>query len=281
MISVNDQRVLVVKTATIEDITKDVNTLLTGLTDISLAATTDFLYFGSFLPFNQKYFDFSLPNGAAANMKIEIYDGSVWKESQDILDYTELTSAPFGKNGTVQFNLEDDVSFGIIGNSNEISELANYKEIYNKAWVRISFDQAVTFSLRYIGSKFANHADFVGEYPLLRNEALLNAWEDGKTSWKNELIKASEYVIADLKKRRIIVERSQVVEASVLHEPTIHRAAVTVFSGLGVKNYMEEYKNAMNSYLASMDLDKFEQDASGDGQKDRIDSYVSVSRASR
>ena len=281
MISINDQRVLIVKPAGIDDITKDVNQLLSGTAQISLAATTDYIYFGSFLPFNQKYFDFSLGNGTVASLKIEVYDGSVWQQSQDIIDYTENLGAPFSRSGTVQFNVEDDESYGVIGNSDEIPELSNYKEIYSKSWVRFSFDQDVTFSLRYIGSKFASHADFVGEYPLLRNEALLNAWEENKTTWKNELIKASEYVIQDLKKRKIIVERSQVVEASVLFEPTIHRAAMTVFSGLGVKNYMEEYKNASESYLSSMDLDKFEQDANGNGQKDRFEQFVSTSRASR
>lgn len=280
MISNNDQRVLVDNAGTFTDLTKEVSSYTAGLASVTLGVG-DFLYFGSFLPFNQKYLELSPGSTASASLTIELWDGANWKVCADVLDYTELLGKPLGKSGTLQFNKVDEDNWGLESRSTDVPALAGAPEIYGKYWLRLSLSSAASLGLKYVGSMFASHDDFVGEYPFLRNANLINAWKDGKTDWKAELVKASEYVIADLKKRNIIIERSQVIEQSVLLEPTIHRAAVVIFSGLGVKNYEAEIKMAADGYKRSMDLIKFEQDVNGNGQKERFEQVVTTARATR
>lgn len=280
MISNNDQRVLVDNAGVFEDLTKEVNNFGEGFKAITLDVG-DFLYFGSFLPFNQKYFEFVKGNGTASPLKIEIYDGSVWKECLDILDYTELSGKPLGKSGVLQFNKVDTDNWSLVSKSSEVTALSGSPEIYSKYWARISIAAASSLSIKYIGSKFARHDELLGEYPALGSPTLLESWAEGKQDWKEQLITASEYVIADLKKRGIITERSQVIEQSVLLEPTIHKAAQIIFNGLGSRNYAEEIKDAQGFYKSAMNMEKFEQDANGSGQKERFEQVVSTSRASR
>lgn len=280
MISNNDQRILVDNAGTISDFTKEVNAYNGGVASISLSPG-DFIYFGSFLPFNQKYFDLSTVSNAVTTLKVEIYDGAAWKQCFDLLDYTEIADIPLGRSGTIQFNKVDDDGWGLITRSTEIAELASFHEIYGKYWARFSLADAAAVDIKYIGSLFGGHSDLVDEYPMLSNLMLIDSWEAGKTDWLEQMIKASEYVIADLKKRGIIFERSQVIEQSVLLEPTIHKAAQIIFNGLGAKNYAEEISEAKELYKSSMNMDKFEQDTNASGQKERFEQAVSTSRARR
>ena len=280
MISNNDQRVIVDNAGTWSDITKEVNSYRVGSADVSLAVG-DYIYFGSFLPFNNKYFEFVVGNSTASTMALDIYDGSKWVPVVDYLDYTESNGAGLAQNGTLQFNKDIDDCWQIIDRTDRVAAFNGGPLIFGKYWARISFDQPTSLTMRYVGSLFATHEDLIAEYPSLANANLIGSWEEDKEDWLDQMVIASEYVIADLKKRGIIVERSQVVEQSVLMSPTIHRAAQIIFNGLGPKNYAEQLKESARLYTEAMNLKYFEQDVNGDGQKARFESFVDSRRVSR
>ena len=286
MISINDQRVLSYNSGTTAwvDLTKELSDKSTAGTSVTLSST-QFLYLGSFLPFNHKYFRLSAVNAVLAGLTIEVFDGTAWVSTLETFDYTETAGAPFAASGIIQFNKDRDEPWGFISDTSEngyLPEFTNYSAaIYDKFWLRISASTAISMTIDYIGHLFCSDTELFQEYPILSASQILNSWQSGKTDWVDQEIIASEYVLTELKNRNIILERSQVVERAVLVQPAIYATARMIFSGLGAKNYEPEIKLASERYIASMNLTKFEQDANGDGEKDRHEQAITTHRVSR
>ncbi len=285
MISNIDQRVLFYDSSagSFTDITKQVNTYDTGSSALTFDAG-DYLYVGSFYPINHKFFKLTA-NVTVAAPTIEVYGSSQWRSVVDVLDYTELGGASFGQTGILQFTPDQDESWGIVNDTSEepgLTEFTSGPVIYNKYWTRIGFDTpGVSCSISYVGSLFASESDLFAEYSHLRENVLLDSWETGKTDWEEQRVIASEYIVTDLKKRSIIIERSQILDTSILQEPCVHKAAQMIFSGLGPKNYADEIASAATRYGDAINLGKFEVDANANGQKDRGEQTITTRRMTR
>lgn len=285
MISINDQRILHYNSGS--DTWTDYSKKLLKFDDddVSLSiSTSEYLYFGSFLPFNNRSFVISTANASAANLSIETFDGSKWVSVNEIFDYTELSGVPLASSGLIQFTLNRDQAWTFVGDTLDnafLTEFSSGPEIYDKYWLRISSDNSISATIKYIGNILCDEDELLSEYPALSANQLYSSWELNKTDWEEQRILASEYVITDLKRRNIIIERSQVVETSVLKEAAIHKSAEIIYNGLGPRNYAEEIISCGARYKDSMNLNKFEQDESQDGQKDRYEQTISTHRASR
>ncbi len=285
MISNIDQRVLFWddSASSFTDITKEVNTYDTGSASLTFD-TGDYLYIGSFFPINHKFFKITA-NVTAASPTVEVFGASSWDPVVDILDYTESSGTSFAQTGILQFTPDRDESWNMVTDTSEeayLTEFQNGPVIYNKYWIRLSFDTpGVSTDLSYVGSMFANESDVFAEYSHLRSSTLLDMWETGKTDWEEQRVLASEYVVTDLKKRSIIIERSQILDISILQEPCVHKTAAMIFSGLGPKNYESEIENALKRYSNAINLQKFEVDANANGQKDRGEQTITTRRMSR
>lgn len=288
MISNIDQRVLYWDNsiASFTDITKEVNDYKTGTVSLSID-TDDYLYFGSFLPFNHKFFKLSAVNSTISKPIIETFDGIEWDTVVDSIDYTESGGASFGQTGVLQFtpNLFE-TNWSIVSRTTQtpnLTEFQNGPEIYEKYWMRLSWSaNPITFDLDYVGSKFCDDDDLYAEYPYFNNDSIRMAWDTSKTTWEEQQITASEYIIFELKRRNIIVERSQVLELSTLKEPAIHRTAHIIWNGLGAGNYEDEINKSAKLYTDSMNQNKFETDNDGDGRKDRSEMVLpTTGRATR
>lgn len=285
MKSINDQRILSYNSGSgvWTDLTKNLAEFHSETSAIQLS-TTEYLYFGSFLPFNHKYFDVTTANATPADLSIEIFDGSGWVSVNEVYDYTDSSGVPYSQSGNIQFTINRNDSWSFVGDTSTNSYLTEFSTgpiIYDKYWARVSASVSISLTLRYVGHLFCVEQDLLDVYPALSSTTLLNSWETGKTDWLDQRITATEYVIQDLKRRNIIAERSQVVETSVLMEPAIHRTAHIIYNGLGPRNYAEEITTSGIYYRDSMNITKFEQDVSGNGQKDRIEQYITTHRASR
>ena len=285
MISNIDQRVLFWDSSesAFTDITKAVNNFKEGFAELTFAAN-DYLYIGTFLPFNHRYFNIGAPNSTESTATVEMWNGSTWSSAADILDYTILNDASFGKSNILQFTPNQDYSWALVGDTTESSnmpEFASGPTIIQKYWMRIGFNVPVEFQLKYVGNLFCNESDLFDEYPALDSQSILSSWDEGKTSWPDQRVVASEYVVTDLKRRNIIIERSQILDISIFKEPAVNKAANIIYNGLGVRNYQEEVNASGSRYTDSMNLNKFETDINGNGQKDRFEQVVSTSWATR
>lgn len=287
MVSINDQRVLFWDDSgsSFLDISKEVNGHLNGLTSTITLDVNDYIYIGSFLPFNNKYIELPTPNAVTTSIIIEVFTGTEWTPVSDYLDFTNSGGAPFGKSEILQFTPPNwDKAWAYVDravNNDNLPEFANGPDIYQKYWLRIGFSDPVTIEINYIGNLFCDEFDLLAEYPQFTSTTIKNSWSVGKSDWLNQRVIASEYVITDLKKRNIIIDRSQVVELETLKEPTIYRTASLIFTGLGARNYAQEITKAINDYKDSMNQTKFEQDVNGNGVKDRQEQTVTVRRATR
>ena len=285
MISNIDQRVLFYDSSesSFIDVTKEVNTYNSGFVELTFASG-DYLYIGSYYPINHKYLNL-IPNSTVAEPIIEVFGATQWNEVVDQIDYTELDGAAFGKTGIIQFTPDRDESWSLVDDNTTnsyMSEFSNGPTIYNKYWTRISFDTiGVSFSLKYVGSLFVSESDLFAEYAHLRENVLLDSWESGKTDWEEQRVIASEYIVTELKKRSIIIERSQILDISNLQEACAHKSAEIIFSGLGPKNYESEIENAAKRFGKAINLNKYEVDANANGQKDRGEQTITTSRATR
>ena len=285
MISINDQRVLAYNSGgdSWSDYTKELSTR-EGANPVVTLSPTQYLYFGSFFPFNNKYIDVFTANVTAASLDIEVFNGTAWVSVNEIFDYTDSSGTPFAQSGVIQFTTDKNDVWSFVGDTHDnsyLTEFSNGPSIYDKYWLRISSDISTTMTLNYIGQLFCSEQELRDAYPQLTASAILNSWESGKTDWLDQRISGSEYIVSDLKRRGIIIERSQVVENAVLNEPAIHRTAQLIYSGLGPRNYAEEIKTAADAYKDSMNMNKFEQDANANGQKDRQEINISTHRATR
>lgn len=281
MISIHDQRILFWDSSIGEfsDYTKAINKYDSNSTSISFEAD-DYLYIGSFLPFNNRYFDLTLTNAVAnTEISIEVWNNKEWKPVVDILDFTSESGISMSQSESVHFVPDVDVPWHLVDRSKTnsyMTEFTNGPEIYSKYWSRIGFSQDITIGINYIGNLFCDETELLDEYPQLRSTAILNSWKTGKTNWKDQRIAAAEYIITDLRERNIICERGQIIETSILKNANIHKTAHNIYQGLGAKNYEAEISNAYNRYKDSMTLRKFETDKNSNAIKERYETNTSV-----
>lgn len=285
MISNIDQRVLFWddSASSFTDITKQVNT-----NDSSSASLTfdagDKLYIGSYFPINHKYLRVSTANIVPSTVSIEYYGASQWNAVVDTLDYTDSAGVPLSQSGILQFTPDRDEPWNLVTDSSDesfLTEFASGPVIYDKYWTRISFSAVVSFDLQYVGALLANESDLTDEYPHLNQSVLLSSWEAGKTDWFDQRLAASEYVIKDLTKKSVIIERSQVLDVATLQDAAVHKCAVIIMNGLGAKNYVAEIEAAQKMYSLAINIKKYDIDANANGQKERFEKNLTINRATR
>lgn len=207
----------------------------------------DYIYIGSRLPFNSLYFKVIAPNEMPANMYVEVWDGENWEFVNELIDET----GAFQKSGYITFvpdrdtgwNMEDTNSGG-----NIITGLDSLK-IYDKYWMRISFDADLSssVSLSWVGHLFADDADLGSEYPDLVKTSVKAAFKAGKTDWEEQLVRASEIVIEDLMINRVILDSSQILDRYDYRSATIQKAAEIIFNAFG-DDFVDQKQRAREEY---------------------------------
>lgn len=286
MISNIDQRVLFwdASASSFTDITKLVNSYDGVSASLSFDAG-DKLYMGSYYPINHKYLNITSANVTSSSVSIEYYGSNKWNPVVDTLDYTESAGVPLAASGILQFTPDRDEGWNLVTDTSDeppLTEFASGPVVYDKYWTRIGFGAAIgAVSISYVGSLLADEAELLREYPHLNQSVLLNSWESGKTDWLEQRIVGSEYVVQDLIRKSVIIERSQVLDIALLREAAIHKTAEVIMTGLGAKNYMDEIAAASKRYSESINIRKFDVDSNANGQKDRFEKRLTTNRASR
>lgn len=213
----------------------------------------DYIYIGSRLPFNSLYFKVITQNEMPANMYVEVWDGENWEFVNELIDET----GAFQKSGYITFvpdrdtgwNMEDTNSGG-----NIITGLDSLK-IYDKYWMRISFDADLSsgVSLSWVGHLFADDSDIGSEYPDLAKASVKAAFKTGKTDWEEQLVRASEIVIEDLMINRVILDSSQLLDRYDYRSATIQKAAEIIFNAFG-DDFVDQKQRAREEYQRRLSI---------------------------
>lgn len=249
------------------DISKDVNDYKTGSFAYA-PTTTDYLYIGSVLPFNNIWLKSLTPNTTTGIKPIiQIWYNNQWTAAVDVVDETlGLT-----QSGRLQWGTHYDRSWDFEDKTADIPELNTFS-IYNMYWMRISWDTNfdLTTTLDYVGQKFSNDVDLGAFYPDLLQAGILETYKTGKTTWDDQHYMAAEHIVRDLRKGDIIKSRSQILEHSLFTDASCHKVAEIVYTAFG-PSWLDMKNSARNSYLEALDMKHLSIDKNADGKLDPVE----------
>lgn len=263
------------------DLSQQMNNYLSGTSVLDLKASSDALYLGSDLPFNHRWFNIDVPNQNASRIQsIQIWNGSTWMNTVDLMDDTVLMGATFAKSGYVAFVPDRLASAWSRQYTTETMADLSTLKIYNLYWIKITFsaDLSALTELSYIGHRFANDVELRLEYPELFNPDLMTAL--GVANWNQQHAVTAEYVIRDLMRDQAIYSSNQLLDWEIFKSAGVHRAAAMIYYSLGPA-YNEHYNRAIAAYKQSLDLKFLRIDQSGDATLDSQDLRATTTWLSR
>ena len=228
----------------------------------------DFIYIASDLPFNHFYLKHApRANNIPATMKVEYY-GTTWHE---VVDLKDETNAIF-QDGYVEFTPDRDNGWSSV----ELSEdVGLTKVVYDKYWIRISFDATLKANceLSFLGNKFSDDVDLFHEYPIFNSSDFLTAFEAGKTDWEEQHVKAAEIIIADLIKKRVIIDAGQILDRRKFIGASVCKVAEIIYGAFG-NDYLEQKREAASEYHKRLDLSQYSVDTNGDAILQPIETSI-------
>jgi hypothetical protein len=272
-----NQRVIWSNNGSLVDMSIETNDLFSGTKVIDLTYNQDYIYIGSDLPFNHRYFQISVANAIASVASVDIWDGSTWNPAVDVLDQTAASGASMAQSGILSWTTDESKSWVQEKTTENIAALSTLK-IYDLHWVRLSWSASWTgtTAISYIGHKFADDNTLTALYPDLGRTAVKTAHTSGKTTWNDQSVLASEMIIAQLRKERILWSGSQIFSWEMFQIAQVHKTAHLVYSSFGEAK-KEERDEAKKQYDEAMNQITFpNQDKNADGHLDTTERFNSI-----
>lgn len=259
-----EQRVLFSNGGSLTDYSKELLDYKSGAPVLAIT-DTDYLYLGSLLPFNHKYFELGVVNDVASVVSVDIWWAKQWVPAVDVIDYTSIGGKSLAQSGIIRWTTDRLKGWDNELDSEDVTGLTG-TVINNMYWVRISWSATLksTLTMKCIGQKYSKDSDLFAEYPILNNAAWMEEWESGKTSWDEQHWIAADRIAKDLLKGGWIFSKDQILDYELFNEASVQKTAEIIFSGLG-DNYIETAKQARASYLSAIKLKRYNIDKNADG----------------
>lgn len=274
-----NQRIILLNDGDLTDLSKDLNDAASAsdATQEILAADDGYLYLGSDLPFNHRYFDMTVDGensvAPSAIETIEVWDGNEWVEAVDVIDQTVLDNATLGQSGIVSWTLDRNQSWVQEDSTEDMTDsgLEDLK-IYGMYWVRIGFtvNLGSGLSINYIGHKFAKDSDLGAYYPDLIRASVMAAHTEDKTDWNLQHIIAAEEICRELRKARVIWNPNQLFNWEQFNLAGIHKCAEILFSSFG-EAFEEQRKIALGKYKSEVNQGVFVVDRNENGRVEEVE----------
>lgn len=254
-ISLNSQRVL----HQLTDISLSVGDFRLGAYAMTYTAG-EYVYVGANSPFSNLYIEMTTPlvSGVGAPT-IEVRWGNAWVSAVDILDQTSGLTA----NGRISWSVDALKGWEWEQYSKDVGLTGTH--IYNRFWLRLSWDSGFSASIKYLGQKFSDDTTFKSYYPDLMQSEILDAYESGKTTWNEQHYMAAEAILADLEDRNIIKKSGQVFDWSKFELASCHKVASIVYTAMG-KAYAKAKNAADVAYNKELGLKLKNIDTNEDGR---------------
>ena len=234
-----------------------------------LIAAEDKLYIAQQMPWNNIYFEFGTPNAAVVSPTIEYWERTNWVPMVDILDGTQSSGASFGQNGVLKYSpdRDEDIWQSVEDPREEAAGFGIPSNVIvnDQYWIRISFsgDLDAGTTLTRVGFKFATDEQLTAIDPEINN--YLTSWEAGKTTWTDQILLASQFVVADMKQRGLIEHPGNLLRQDEISQATAYRTLMVIYAKFG-EGFAFQYDRAQENYNKFMNSKFFTLDKFVDGE---------------
>lgn len=280
--SLRNNRVIYKSGSTFTDLSVNLSNPVSGIETVQITAATDALYLGSDLPFNHRFIDINHSNTSDSSVSVSIWDGSQWIACVDVIDETKEGLHTFHNAGILSWVPNRySGSWNRTDNTENMSDLADFS-IYDMYWVKLTFSGnfSANSSIKYIGHKFSTDSDLFVQYPDLSSTELMEAFATGKADWHDQAYIAAEYIIQDLRERKIIFSKNQILDWAIFKNASVHKTAQLILNAFG-KDYADQTIKAAQDYQAAMKLGVFNIDKNSDAILDQSEKFIEQGFMSR
>lgn len=207
--------------------------------DLTLSATGH-VYVGQYFPFNNFYVEVSTASTGAATLDVEYWEGSQWRDAVDLLDGTKLSGATLGRTGVIQFSPDLHHSWPMVPSTSDTSSIPELSTvtIYDLYWMRFSPSDDIAATIKRISYAFCTNQHLRDLDPEVDN--FLEIWGGStKTNWNDQIVLASQHVVATLKSGGLIKDRANILRFDDIYLATAYKTLAIIFSRLG-SNYVDK-----------------------------------------
>lgn len=268
-----NQRILWGDNGTIVDMSAELNDLTANSYTIPLVGADDYLYIGSDLPFNHRFFYVDSGNDSASVVSVDIWDGGEWVAAVDVQDETKLSGKSLKQSGIISWATDRNKGWSIEDTTENVTGLTSVK-IYNMYWVRLSFsaDFTSTTTLKYVGHKFSKDADLLPlGYADLNRSDVKTSFEAGKLDWTDQHIAAGEAILKYLQAKRYLRSGNQILDWRTFSEASIYKLAEIIYTSFG-SDFEDRRALAEKKYHSALNSGGlFNIDRDADGHKDVVE----------
>ena len=240
-------RVLKYDGTTFSDLSLDNQNESTNL-DLALT-TTDYIYLGQYFAFNNFFINLDTANASTSILSLEYWNGSEWKSALDLLDGTSLSGVTLSQSGVVQFSPDRLYGWNRVSDTSEASAPTEMQSltIYNMMWLRFK----PTINIDALTDAFSISYAFTSSQQLNNHDIEINNYYDrfavGKTDWNNEIVTASRYLVADLKRKNIVQDHAQILRFDDVSLACEWKTLEHIYNNMG-KAYVEKRDDARIQY---------------------------------
>jgi hypothetical protein len=252
-------RVFFKEGSNITEITKEINRYRSDTYLMSLA-TTDAIYIASDFPLNHFFVKMGdVVNAVSSSIVIDYWSSQGWVPVVNQNDYTEA----FSQSGFIEFTPDIDNGW-LRENTNSSGQSVDGLtsiSVYDSYWIKLTVDTTLTnnIELEYIGNKFSDDDDLFSEYPLFNDVTFITAFEASKESWEEQHVRAADLIIQDLKRKRVILSKAQILDRSILNPASVAKVAELIYTAFG-RDYVDQKQDAKDEYNRRIDMSQFSVD---------------------
>lgn len=236
-------------------------------------AAQDYIYVGQYFPFNNLFIEMSTTvNDEASILSCEYWDSRQWRSGVDFVDGTNVSGATLARSGVFQFSPNRNYSWQYVVDTSdpqgvpaELSTLSIYDLYWLRLKVSANLDAATV--LKKISYAFTTNEAMRSIDPDI--DKYLVPWGGAtKTSWNEQIILASQHLVADLKGRQLIVGVGNLVRFDDISLAVAYRTNALIYSQLGAA-FKDKYADAIKQYESLLNLKRFTIDKNNNAQVER------------
>lgn len=281
-----NNRVIFGDNAVLKDISLNMNDFKSGIEVLPLVAADDYIYLGSQLPFNHRWFEVDVVNSLSSVISVDLWDGNAWEGAVDVIDQTSINGVPFAQSGYISWVLDKNESWAqedtVDANEEENVTGLGDKKIFDMYWARmkVSINLTVATALKFIGNKFSNESDLGILYADLITSDAKTQFQSGKTDWKDQEFKAAEEIIRNLKSSGVILNSNQILNWEQFTDASVHKIAEIIFRSYG-DDFNDNRRTARGDFKEAMRQEIFQIDRNRNARLDDNERFSSAGRLHR
>lgn len=249
-----------------------------------IVAAEDYLYVGQYYPFNNLFFEVgSVVNAVASLATVQYWDGTTWRTAVDVLDQTKASGASMARNGVIQWSPNQDYQWSAVQDTSDTGSPTELQTltIYDLYWVRIKWSANFTAStvLKNIGYAFTT-TQTLYSLDSEMNQYLVAWGGSTKTNWDEQIMVASQQMVADLRARGFVAGAGNIIRFDDVFLPCAYLTLSLIYQPLG-SAFNDRKTDARAQYKKLLNLTRFTVDQNNNARPDPSEINNVVARGIR